>query len=366
MHLVSGSTVSDVVLQAFNKIILDGHYRPSRNGGCTSIFDVTFEVTNPRSRHLSLLGRKSNIFALIAETLWVMAGQDQLFPYLTFFLPRAPQYSDDGGDTWSGAYGPRLYDYNHLSSIPDLFRRDTLYTRRAFVPIHDPAKDSTFALEQRFGVGELGKDRPCNLGINFYVEGDDQFITKVFQRSGDIIFGTGSINPFEFSFLHELMYNEIKKDYPELKLGPYRWHVTNAHLYDFSRGQADEAIKAGENYCTCLEENTMPLIGPEVWKWRAFFRDLVGQMAEAIDTDDPEYVCGTLISHLGHTFIEYEVPVKDNLLWKYTVLLSRYISAKRGVEHESAVNLEGVPMEVLRPIINSSFRKFPIYYLPEL
>lgn len=359
MHLVSGSTVSDVVLQAFNTIINKGHYRPSRNGGCTSIFDVTFEVTNPRSRHLHLSGRKSNIFALIAETFWVMAGQDQLYPYLTFFLPRAPQYSDDG-ETWSGAYGPRLYDYGHLSSIPDLFRRDTQYTRRAFVPIHDPSRDSTEALEKRFGAGELGKDRPCNLGINFYVQGENEFTTKVFQRSGDIIFGTGSINPFEFSFLHELMYNEIKKDYPGLKLGPYRWHVTNAHLYDFSRSQADAAVADEANLMLVEEKNDMPLIGPEVTKWRQFFRDLVGQYSEAIETDDPEYVCGTLIPHLGHTFIEYEVPVEGNLLWLYAVLVAHYISAKRGVQHESAVNLEGVPREVALPIITSSFRKFPV------
>jgi thymidylate synthase len=360
MHLVSGSTVSDVVLQAFNKIINEGHYRPSRNGGCTSIFDVTFEVKNPRSRHLHLQGRKSNIFALIAETFWVMAGSDRLYPYLTFFLPRAPQYSDDGV-TWSGAYGPRMYDYNHLASIPDLFRRDSQYTRRAYVPIHDPAKDSTQAIETRFGAGELGKDRPCNLGINFYVQGENEFTSKVIQRSGDIIFGTGSINPFEFSFLHELMYNEIKKDYPDLKLGPYRWHVTNAHLYDFSREQADAAVTVAHNYATAQEQSDYPLIGPEVSKWSAFFRDLVGQYSEAIETDDPEYVCSLLVPHLGHTFIEYEVPIEGNLMWTYAILVARYIAAKRGVMADARpVDLTGLPKELTMPIVGSSFLKFPV------
>lgn len=359
MHLVSGRTVSQVVLEAFDTIIHEGHYRPSRNGGCTSIFDTTFEVKNPRSRHLSLQGRKSNIFALIAETFWVMAGDDKVDPYLSFFLPRAPQYSDDG-ETWSGAYGPRLYDENQLCSVPDLFRRDSLYTRRAYLTIHDLHKDSTKAIENRFGFGELGKDRPCNLGINFYVEGEDQFCTKVFQRSGDIIFGTGSINPFEFTFLHELMYNEIKKDYPDLKLGPYRWHVTNAHLYDFSREQAEDALATIDNIRLSQDENFDPIIGPAIEHWKGFFSDLVAQYTEAITTDDPEFVLSTLISHLGHTFIEYDVPIKDNLLWLYAQLVAHYIASKRGVTLSAAVDLKDSSGEVTRAIEHSSFRKFEV------
>lgn len=688
MHLLSGNTVSQVVLEAFNTIIHYGHYRPSRNGGCTSIFDTTFEVKNPRSRHLHLQGRKSNIFALIAETFWVMAGDDRVDPYLSFFLPRAPQYSDDG-ETWSGAYGPRFYDENQIVSIPDLFRRDSLYTRRAYVAIHDLHKDSTKAIEQRFGFGELGKDRPCfisgtevytsmgkkpieevnvgdlvlsfndisgnfelkkvidsgktgsvtklcevvlytgekvvctpdhifyvkrkggieqvqaqnllvkdsiltsvitenhkgyiqyktnyigntsrenttylhravveyhgvdlnddqdvdhadgnklnntignlkvlehgahsvksrvdsnnsksanmsqrrkeqhlkypgitcgryhknwtrehvlrayyevwlnepsfkefggfptncgqwglpsktaldsrtdwgfgsrnefkrvlfetypdmkeyydspankgithksswadyriksvtvydckltdvydltiednhnfalgagkgmivhncNLGINFYVEGDDQFCSKVIQRSGDIIFGTGSINPFEFSFLHELMFNEIKKDHPELKLGPYRWHVTNAHLYDFSREQANDAIDILSNYEYCRDENNMPLIGPDIIHWRQFFSDLVDQYTQAITSDDPEFVLSTIISHIGHTFIEYNVPLVNNLMWTYAQLVAHYIASKKGIELTAIVDLSTLPNEVSRAIAESGFRKFPV------
>lgn len=360
MHLVSDNTLSGVVMQAFDKIINEGHYRSSRNGGCSSIFDVTFEIKNPRSRHLHLLGRKSNIFALIAETFWVMAGDDRVDPYLSFFLPRAPQYSDDGL-TWSGAYGPRMYAYKHLSSVPGLFRRDTKYTRRAYIPIHDPAHDSTQAIENKFGAGELGKDRPCNLGINFYVMDKNTFTTKVTQRSGDIVFGTGSINPFEFSFLHELMYNEIKKDYPDLELGPYRWHVTNCHLYDFTYQQAEDVLKLEHtNRILANNENHMPLVGPEISKWQPFFRDLVEQYTEAIEAEDPEYVCGSLVSHLGHTFIEYGVPIEDNLLWLYVVLVARYITSKRGVTIESAMPLSGLYGEVTCPIVASSFRKFDV------
>jgi hypothetical protein len=262
--------------------------------------------------------------------------------------------------TWSGAYGPRFYDQRQIVSMPDLFRRDSLYTRRAFVSIHDIHKDSTEAIEDRFGYGELGKDRPCNLGINFYVEGEDKFCTKVIQRSGDIIFGTGSINPFEFSFLHELMFNEIKKNYPGLKLGPYRWHVTNAHLYDFSREQADAAIANKSNYLTSTEENHMPIIGPDILHWKSFFSAIVAMLTEGITTDEPDFVLGTMIHNLGHLFINFNVPLEGNLLWLYAQLVAHYIASKRGTVLTTAIDLTGLSAELSRSIYESSFRKFDV------
>lgn len=357
MHLISGSTVSNVVLQAFNTILSEGHYRPSRNGGCTSIFDVTFEVDNPRSRHLYLKGRKSNIFALIAETFWVFAGENEVDPYLSFFLPRAPQYSDDEV-TWHGAYGPRIYEYNQHVDAFNNFVTDGLTTRRSFIQISMPDQDNQAAIELMYGDGHKAKDIPCNREIHFYVEGEDQFCTKVIQRSGDIIFGTGSINPFEFSFLHEMMYNEVKREYPDLKLGPYRWHVTNCHLYDFSREQAEAATQFTENYGFSLDENDMPLLTPTIGNWENFFGELVQVYTEAITGTAREV--GNLISNLGHVFVEYELPLESNLLWTYTQLVAHYIASKKGVTLTMPMDLMCAPTEIVRAVNESTFRKFDV------
>lgn len=358
MHLISGKTVSDVVLKGFEKILDEGHYRSSRNGGCTSVFDVTFEMDNPRSRHLHLVGRKSNIFAMIAETFWVMAGDDRVGPYLEFFLPRAPQYSDDG-ETWHGAYGPRFYRYGQHIDAFNSFVTDGLQTRRSFITISMPEDDSMVAVQSAYGEGHKPKDIPCNREIHFYVESDNKFCAKTIQRSGDMIFGTGSINPFEFSFLHELMFNEVKKIHPELELGPYRWHVTNAHLYDFSKEQAENALAEAGNYTTVLNENHMPLIGPDITVWDAFFADLVMDYTEAITTDHPEEVCNVLTSHLGHTFNAFNVPLENNLLWGYAVLVANYIASKRGVDL-GTMGLQWFSDEVKLAIYESNFRKFNV------
>lgn len=360
MHLIFGNTVSSTVYQLYDRILNEGRYRSSRNGGCTSIFDVTLEVTNPRSRHLALEGRKSNIFAMMAETFWVMAGDDRVSPYLDFFLPRAPDYSDDG-ETWHGAYGPRFYAQDQLKSIPKLFVDDGLYTRRAVMTIHDPRLDSSMAIEQTYGAGVLGKDRPCNLLMNFYVDGDDQFCAKTIQRSGDAIFGTGSINPFEFSFIHELVYNEVKKNNPDLELGAYRWHVTNAHLYDFSKSQAEDALKSTDfDSYDRYDENHREIKGPsDFGLLRNFFADLVEVYTEAIQTQDERKV-ECLISNLGHAFLAYNVPVEDNLLWTYAQLVGHYVAAKRNVKLNAVMDISGESNEFKRSITKSSFLKFDI------
>lgn len=362
MHLISGSTVSNLVLQSFNTILEEGDYVPSRNGGCTSIFDTTFEVTNPRSRHLNLVGRKSNIFALIAETFWVMAGEDKVKPYLNFFLPRAPDYSDDG-QTWHGAYGPRMYRYNQFIDALSSFETDGINTRRSFVTISDPMLDNQDNIQDTYGLDHKAKDIPCNREIHFYVE-KGKFCAKTIQRSGDMIFGTGSINPFEFSFLHELMYNEVKAGYPEIELGPYRWHVTNAHLYDFSKSQAVEAVSKTANYANSLDQNSTPLIGPKIKDWQEFFSELVAFYTDAItiDEDNKERVLDCLIAHLGHTFLAYEVPLEDNLMWTYAQLVAHYIANKRGYQLKAEMDISQCDDEFQRAVMESSFLKFDILF----
>lgn len=57
----------------------------TRNGDAITIYDVSMILRNPRSRHLSLAGRKNNIFSTFAEAIWVFAGDNRIKPYLTFF-----------------------------------------------------------------------------------------------------------------------------------------------------------------------------------------------------------------------------------------------------------------------------------------
>ena len=148
-HTIVGKTVSQAVAESFEAILNDGHHQESRNGGATALYNVNLVVTNPRCRHLNLNGRTSNIFQLIAETFWVMAGANAVRPYLEFFLPRAANYSDDG-ETWHGAYGSRLYKYNQIDDAVKLLAADK-FSRRAVIQIAMPELDSKPAIEGLYG-----------------------------------------------------------------------------------------------------------------------------------------------------------------------------------------------------------------------
>lgn len=358
MHLISGKTVSETVLRAYELIDNEGHKQETRNGYAKAVYDVTLEVTNPRSRHLCLEGRKSNIFQMIAETFWVMAGRSEIDPYLSFFLPRAKNYSDDGVN-WHGAYGPRLYKYGQLQDIVRVFDEDGLDTRRAVLNIAMPEFDSREAYEGLYGEGHKAKDIPCNREIHFYVI-NNHFNIKVIQRSGDVLFGAGSINPFEFTFIQELIYNEVKLSYPSLKLGSYKWHVTNLHVYSEFEEQIIEALDSDINRDDCaIWESYYPLIAAGgVEDNKLFFEGLVAHFTAMIETDRIEEIV-EIMNDIDVLLAGYQIPQEDNILIHYINVVRGYILAKKGFD-VTVVDLDNMNYEFVRSVKNSSFRKFKI------
>lgn len=359
MHIVSGNSINETIYKAFDLIKKEGQPSPSRNNGSVAIYNTTFQIENPRLRHLSLIGRSSNIFAMIAETFWVMSGSDILNPYLTFFLPRAPQYSDDG-ETWHGAYGRRIYANDQIQGVLNTFKYDGKMTRRAQIGIYNYQYDAPQAIAETYGEDHKPKDIPCNSMIYFYITPDDKFHAHVTQRSGDMLFGSGSINPFEFTFLQELMFNEVKKLYPEITLGAYSWYVNNAHVYDAFAKQPEEVLTTHQPK---LDPAVTPMIGPDIDKWEQFFGELVAYFSYLItlEAEDEKYF--NSMRYIWDIFTEYNVPTDKNILWTYAALVCKYIhSTKFDKEQTSEFISWSLPMEeeLKYALINSKFRKFKI------
>ncbi|EFH4699358.1 thymidylate synthase, partial [Escherichia coli] len=145
MHVIYGETINDVIMKLLEKVLNEGVRVSTRNGDAITIYDVSMILRNPRSRHLSLAGRKNNIFSTFAEAIWVFAGDNRIKPYLTFFLPRAPKYSDDGV-TWRAAYGERLYAHGQLENVVQQFKNEGIFTRRAVISLYMPDRDTSESL----------------------------------------------------------------------------------------------------------------------------------------------------------------------------------------------------------------------------
>ena len=206
----------------------------SRAGNTKELTFVNIELTHPMEREVLLPSRKASYPAQIAETMWVLAGRNDM-KFLAKYLPRAKEFSDDGL-VWRAGYGPRLrnaglrinddiYDprfarfaiesVDPLWSVVELLRRDP-ETRQAVISIWNNHLDS----------GAQSLDIPCNNWLHFLAR-DGRLNLHVATRSNDIIWGWSGINQFEWSSLLQLV-----AELTGLEVGSLHFAISSLHLYE--------------------------------------------------------------------------------------------------------------------------------------
>lgn len=325
MHVVYGETINDVIMKVLEKVLTEGVSIPTRNGDAVSIYDVSMILKNPRSRHLSLLGRKNNIFSTFAETIWVLAGNNRIKPYLNFFLPRAPEYSDDGV-TWRAAYGERLYAYGQLENVIQQFKDEGIFTRRAVISLYMPERDTREGLRNFYNL-KNSLDIPCNNLIHFFVTPDKKLNIKVIQRSGDLIFGVSNINIFEFSLLQEMVLSILQNEVDsQIELGYLHQSVTNLHIYNNRLQQAEEIISKKEQQVTKQINNDEIEFPASLSKIKNMFQEIVSFLELKIITENKELNnLSNATKELKNIFNKYLLKTEGNLLWGYAEATLSYI-----------------------------------------
>ena len=183
------------------------------------------ELTNPRERCIILPGRRNNIFASIAETMWVLSGRNDM-EFLSSYLRRAKEFSDDG-QTWRAGYGPRLRNWNgvdQLAQVRRILEADP-NSRRAVISLLDPDRDFVES-----------KDVPCNNWLHF-LNRDGRLHLNVAARSTDIVWGFSGINAFEWSVLQEIMAYWLGLD-----VGNFKFFTSSLHIYERHYGLIPEVL----------------------------------------------------------------------------------------------------------------------------
>lgn len=213
---------ADAFLSALDAIVSSGDSMDVRGSRTREIRMQTLTMENPLDRCITVAHRNNNVFASIAETVWVLAGRDDI-GFLVPYLPRAVEYSDDG-TTWRGAYGPRLRDWNGTDQIAEVLEiLDTDPTsRRAVLSIFDPARDFTHS-----------RDIPCTNWLHAMVR-DGAVHLEVVMRSNDIMWGFSGINTFEWSVLLEMLAEWLNVD-----VGTLTFYVSSLHLYERHDARAE-------------------------------------------------------------------------------------------------------------------------------
>ncbi|MEE7492241.1 thymidylate synthase [Methylobacterium oryzae] len=175
-------------------------------------------LERPLERFLFVPERRNDVFAQIAEALWVAAGRNDI-EWLSRYLHRAAEFSQDGGRTWQGAYGPRLRRWSHagidqVAHVKRILSEDPA-SRRAVMSLFDPETDLT-------GTADI----PCNNWLSWIVR-DGRLHLAVAVRSNDVMWGFSGANAFEWSVLHEMLAHWLG-----VAVGSQTWIASSFHVYE--------------------------------------------------------------------------------------------------------------------------------------
>lgn len=185
-------------------------------------------LERPLERFLFIPERCNDVFAQIAEALWVVAGRNDV-EWLSRYLPRAGDFSADGGVTWRGAYGPRLRRWGGAIDQFDAVRRlltEDPMSRRAVMSLFDPQCDFAATV-----------DIPCNNWLSWIVR-DGRLHLAVAVRSNDAVWGFSGANAFEWSVLHEMLAHWLG-----VGVGQQTWLATSFHVYDHHWDRAERIVR---------------------------------------------------------------------------------------------------------------------------
>ena len=247
---VIGDNINDIFIKSLYHVRDRGTLLNIRGSEVKEVLNFTYELTNINNNILTIPFRYNNFPAVCFETLWVLSGCNHLDD-LKYFLPNCVDYSDDGGGTWGGAYGPRIrfggnqnFRWHNINEPMKYVLKDdqifhvikTLiddnFSRQAIITI-GMANDYSTNLETN--------DRPCNMALQFYIR-DERLHCTVTQRSGDCIWGVFNINIFEWTTLQRLI-----ADCLGVRTGSLTHNITSFHYYTKQHEAMVEKILKSKN-----------------------------------------------------------------------------------------------------------------------
>lgn len=207
--------------------------RPPVHGDGLETREMVHAVThlsNINNSFIFMPERKNDIFACIAECLWVLGGRDDM-DFMSTYLPRAILFSDNG-ESWRAGYGTRLRHWQYLTNNDSYYGevdqikgivdhlKSNINSRQAVMTIWNPVLDLT--------EKTIHKDYPCSNWIHYLVR-DNKLECTVAIRSNDAVFGYSAINLQEFAFLQRIIAALIKVEEGSLTIVSDSLHIYETH-----------------------------------------------------------------------------------------------------------------------------------------
>ena len=189
-------------------------------------------VIPPYVRFASFEARKLSIPYIKKEFLWYLSGNK----YDTSITDRAKIWKDMVNEDGSinSNYGQYIFGNNsQFDRVIEVLSKDK-----------DSRRGSIVILNKAHLLMETS-DVPCTYGLNFRIRRDILNMT-VHMRSQDAMYGMGNDVP-AFSFIHEMMYHNLKEKYRDLTYGAMHVTVDSFHVYERHFEMLKEIV-AGSKY----------------------------------------------------------------------------------------------------------------------
>jgi thymidylate synthase len=215
MHILWGRNVNELYFNGCQYLALFGALAESRNGPVyVAPGPVASIYKRPEERVLFNAKRDANPFFHLIESLWILAGRDDVAS-LAWLVSGMARYSDNGS-TFNAPYGYRLRRQwgDQLEWAITLLKRDRS-TRRAAITISNPLNDQ-----------RESKDVACNLSLAFSPGDENTLNLVVFCRSNDILWGAYGTNAVQMSMIHEYVARAA-----HFAVGEYTQVSVNFHAY---------------------------------------------------------------------------------------------------------------------------------------
>lgn len=246
MIVIEARNVNDALPMGLAELKRFGVRRESRNGPVTvASCPVTTVYLKPEQRVLFSAKRDANPFFHLVESVWMMAGRNDV-QYPASFAKQIGAFSDDGV-TLHGAYGyrwRRWFGYDQLPVIIEELKRNP-ESRRCVLSMWDGSEARTKAgqTDAWLEPSDLhvammgGKDVPCNTHIYFAISPGGRLDMTVCNRSNDMVWGAYGANAVHMSFLQEFIARAVG-----VPVGTYYQMSNNFHMYDFNAKLADDEV----------------------------------------------------------------------------------------------------------------------------
>jgi len=219
MLIINARNVHAALRNGLQDLTAAGLYSESRNGRVLMFTEpVTTVYNKPLERVVFWSERDANPFFHFAESLWMLAGRNDV-AFVANFAKQMLEYSDDT-ETLNGAYGYRWryhFGFDQVTQIISALENNPR-DRRQVLQMWQPSD----LLDQ-----SSKSDVPCNTQAFFSVNYWGKVDMTVCNRSNDMIWGAYGANAVHFSYLLEFVAGALGRP-----VGRY-WQVSNnLHAYE--------------------------------------------------------------------------------------------------------------------------------------